>query len=193
MQHPGNHQHHHDQRAIQEMIEYQGFALFHGGGSTTRPWSHTIGLYDSEHERPELFICGLPKQLRVAWLLDLGFRMKGPPSHRALEEESRARGIPIEALSYPPGGEVFRPGKIYRFAQGDLPGCFGEVAPRFYENYLWHARSQHGHDGFPVLQYVFSDTRGYFPWSMGCEAGTRLAQVLLFDPRQYLPLLEDEA
>jgi hypothetical protein len=161
-QHSG---HHHDPQAIGHMVDYQGFALFHGRTPSGAGWSHTIGLYDPREGRPELFICGLSLDLRVGWLLDLGFRMQGPPSARALQEESAARGIPIADLGYPPGGETYEPGRVYRLAQGELPGCFGVVEPGYYDQYLWHVRAAyHGHASFPALQFVFSDPSGHFPW-----------------------------
>ncbi|SRR6266487_871879 len=188
MTHRDHHFHHHDQQAIQSMVDYQGFALFHGGGA--RGWSHTIGLYDPHYQRPELFIWGLTLQLRVAWLLDLGFQMQGPPSSRALLEESRALGIPIAELGYHRGGKVFETGRVYRFAEGELPGCFGMVEPHYYEEFLWHARAYHEHADFSVLQYTWSDPVGRFPWDEACDPRTRLSQRLLFDPQQYLPLSE---
>jgi Domain of unknown function (DUF4262) len=187
------HAHQHDQEGIEAMVRYQGFALFHGRAAARGGWTHTIGLYDPASGRPELFICGLTTALRVHWLLDLGLQMKGPPSREALQEEARGRGIPIAELGYPPGGRVFEPGRIYRLAQGDLPGCFGRVEPRYYEEYLWHACAYHGHAGFAALQYVFSDPAGRFPWREDCDPRTRRAQVVLFDPQQDLPLLEEEA
>jgi hypothetical protein len=187
------HAHHHDQQGIEEMVRYQGFALFHGRAASGGGWTHTIGLYDAATGRPELFLCGLTIQLRVHWLLDLGFQWKGPPSREAIEDEARARGVPVTRVWYPPGGRVFEPGRIYRFAQGDLPGCFGRVDRRYYEEFLWHACAYHGHAEFPVLQYVFSDPSGWFPWQDECEPRTRSAQVLLFDPQQYLPLRDEGA
>lgn len=193
MTQPDDDVHQHDQQSIEAMVRYQGFALFHGRAATGGGWTHTIGLYDQASDRPELFICGLTIELRVGWLLDLGFQMKGPPSQEALGEEARERGIPVAELRYPPGGKVFEPGRIYRLAQGDLPGCFGRVEPRYYATFLWHACAYHGHANFPALQYVFSDPAGWFPWREECEPRTRRAQVLLFDPQQYLPLLAEEA
>jgi hypothetical protein len=185
------HAHQHDQQGISAMVAYQGFALFHGRAATGGGWTHTIGLYDPESCRPELFICGLTIELRVQWLLDLGFQMKGPPSRQALEDEAHERGIPAGELNYPPGGRVFESGRIYCLAQGNLPGCFGRVDPQHYETFLWHACAYHGHTDFPALQYVFSDPSGWFSWQAECEPRTRRAQMLLFDPQQYLPLIDE--
>jgi Domain of unknown function (DUF4262) len=186
------HGHHHDQEGIAAMVAYQGFALLHGATPSGSGWTHTIGLYDQESSRPELFICGLSIQLRVQWLLDLGFRIKGPPSPQALADEAKALGDPVTRLWYPPGGCVFEPGRIYRLAQEELPGCFGRVEQQYYETFLWHACAYHGHANFPALQYVFSDPSGWFPWRENCDPRTRQAQLLLFDPQQYLPLIEGE-
>jgi hypothetical protein len=174
------------------MIDYQGFAIHHGRVLSGAWWSHTIGLYE-QGKRPELFICGLTHELRVAWLLTLGFQMKGPPSARALEDEARARGIAVAELTYPAGGRTFEPGRIYRLAEGDLPGCFGVVERRYYAELLWPAWAYHGHRDFQTLQYVVSDPAGRFPWEAGCEERTRSAQKILFDPGQYLPLREEGA
>lgn len=83
-------------------------------------------------------------------------------------------------------------GRAYRFAQGELPGCFGVVEPRYYEEFLWHARAYHGRTDFPVLQYAWSDPTGHFPWDAACDPRTRRTQRLLFDPQQYVPLSGEE-
>jgi hypothetical protein len=189
MTYHNQHFHHHDQMAIQRIVAHQGFALFHGGGR--RGWTHTIGLYDSQHRRPQLFICGLTLELRVQRLLDLGFQINGPPSPEMIQQKAQELDISASRLWYPPGGRVFEPGRIYRLAHGELPGCFCQVEQRYFERFLWHACAYHEHADFPVLQYTWSDPAGRFPWEETCDPRARQSQILLFDPRQYLSLSEE--
>lgn len=188
----GHHDHQHDEAVIRYMIDYQGFALSHGDRDGVA-WTHTIGLHKPETERPEvILVCSAPLIFRVNWLLTAGFEVNGPPSAAALQEESRARGIPAAELYYPKGGRVFSPGRIYRLgADEKVLSCFGVVERSHYQHYLWHAVEHHANEGFPVLQLVLSDLEGRFPWDSRYLPPVWMQQHLLFDPFQYLPLRED--
>jgi len=134
------------QQEIQQMVAYQGFAIRHVFDSTGRrpEWSYTVGLHRHGTQQPELFISGLTMPLRLAWLLELGFLIKGPPSLEARQAEARACSAGLEDLAYPHGGMSFHPGRIYRLAQGDLPACFGLIERVYYESHVGQAIDYHG-------------------------------------------------
>jgi hypothetical protein len=119
--------------------------------------------------------------------------MKGPPSLAAQLAEARARGVSQAVLSFPPGSMVFQTGRRYQPAQGNLPGCFGLVEQHHYNDYFGQAIAYHGKANFPMLQFVWSDRRGIFPFEEGYDPHLRDRQELLFDPQQYLPLKEWDA
>lgn len=174
------------------MVAYQGFAIrqvFDAAGRSPA-WAYTVGLHavGAANAHPEVFISGLTRELRAVWLLQLGFLVKGPPSREAQLWEARMRGVTIEDLDFPPGGVTLQPGYRYHLAQGDLPGCFGPVEQRYYEGFFGQAIAYHGTAAFPVLQYVWSDTRGKFAWEAGYDSRLRDKQELLFD--SHLPLKE---
>lgn len=172
------------QQQIRESIAFQGFALQHVLASEKEPaFSYTIGLHTPGSQRPELFISGLRVETRVAWLLDLGFRLQGPPPLATRQQLARARGISLHALTFPAGGAVFEPGKRYPdFSHTGLPACFAAVAPEQYETHLGQALVFHGSASFPVLQLIWPDTQGRFPWEEGFEQRFVGKQRLLCDP-----------
>jgi hypothetical protein len=187
------HEHDHDQQGIQAMVDYQGFALFHGANDHTA-WTHTIGLARPGTQRPEFLVSGGIRLFRIHILLSFGFEVNGPPSHAALLDESHARGIPLRELWYPSGGRSFEPGRIYRRVQGiGRPCCLGQVDQQYYQTFLWHAIAYHGNRDFPAFQVVVSASDGTFPWERTTPVNMWSRQELLFDPHQYLPLWEEKA
>jgi hypothetical protein len=180
------------QRQIREDIARQGFSLRHVISSNQPEWTYTVGLHTKGSSRPELFMRGLSRAARVAWMLHLGLLIQGPPPLSTRQRQAQAAGVPVEALSYPAGGRVFQPGVCYLdlAAQG-LPTCFGEVEPQYYEAYLGQAIVFHQPDTFPILQVVWSDREGHFPWEEGADPRVRNQQRLLFDPQRSLPLRKE--
>lgn len=194
------HDHHHLsmdtlQRHIRESITLQGFAIRHVTSFGRHPeFSYTVGLYTPGSTKPELFISGLSRTTRVYWLLHLGFLIQGPPSLAAQQRLAKAQGVPRESLVFPQGGYVFQPGVCYtNLAENGLPTCFGEVEPCYYHDYFGQAIVFHGTQTFPVLQMVWSDTQGCFPFEQHFERRFQGKQRLLFDPQRYLPLREMES
>lgn len=186
------HTHTHDQQGIQAMVDYQGFALFHGANPSVE-WTSTIGLARTEAQSPEFLISGGSKLFRINWLLSFGFEVNGPPSPSALRDEARARGIPVRELYYPSGGKVYEPGRIYRMARArSVLCCLGEVEKQYYESFLRHAVAFHREANFPTFQIVVSNEVGDFPWNEGATSELWRKQRLLFAPQRYLPLKEEE-
>lgn len=169
---------HEQQGQIREGIALQGFALQHVLASAEEPaFSYTVGLAAPGTARPELVISGLHTVTRVAWLLDIGFRMQGPPPPETRQRLARLQGrVPV----FPAGGERFVPGKRYRdLADQGLPTCFAEVARAYYETHLGQAIAFHGGTAFPVLQVIWPDPHGFFPWEPSFDQHWQPRQRLL--------------
>ncbi len=182
------------QREIREGIALQGFAIRHVASSDAEPeFTYTVGLHASGSTRPELFMSGLWREIRVQWMLRLGFLIQGPPSLETQRRMALAQGVRVESLTFPGGGQVFQPGIRYPDLAGNgLPTCFGEVEPQHYESYFGQALVFHGTSAFPVLQIVWPDTQGRFPFEPSFERRFQGKQRVLFDPQRYLPLREVE-
>jgi hypothetical protein len=118
-------------------------------------------------------------------------KIKGPPPLATQQQMEKALA-PGQTLAFPPGGRVFQPGVIYRdLADNGLPACFGVVLPQSYEASFGQALAFHGTSAFPVLQMIWSDTRGTFPWEPSFEQRFQGQQQLLCDPSRFLPLKEE--
>ncbi|MBA2396171.1 MAG: DUF4262 domain-containing protein [Ktedonobacteraceae bacterium] len=182
------------QREIREGIALQGFAIRHVSTSNTEPeFTYTVGLHLPGSSRPELFMSGLSREIRVQWMLHLGFLIQGPPPEKARKQMTNVQGVSAEASAYPEGGRVFQPGVRYLDLTGNgLPTCLGEVDQHYYEDYFGQALVFHSPSAFPVLQIVWPDTRGRFPFEASFERRFLKMQHLLFDPQRYLPLREAE-
>lgn len=180
------------QKEIQEGIVLQGFAIRHVISSSTEPeFTYTVGLHLPGSTRPELFMSGLSRETRVQWMLHLGFLVQGPPPLEALRRMALAQGVQVESLTFPVGGQAFQPGIRYPDLAGNgLPTCFGEVDQRYYEDYFGQALVFHKTAEFPMLQVVWPDTQGHFPFEPFFERCFQERQRLLFDPQCYLPLRE---
>src|SRR6185312_13110219 len=169
------------QAQIRAGIALQGFALRHVLASEHEPaFSYTVGLSAPGSCRPEILISGLSVEARVAWLLEIGFQIQGPPPLATRRQMARVQGVALEALTFPPGGAVFQPGKRYDdLAESGLPLCFAEIAPEHYESHRGQAIVFHRTTAFPVLQLIWSDPHGAFPWEEAYESPLHLAQRLL--------------
>src|SRR5690242_1760705 len=96
------------QQHIRESIRLQGFAIRHVLASPQEPaFSYTVGLHRPGSRRPEIVISGLSPQTRVDWLLDIGFRIQGPPPLATCRQMARAQGVRLQDLRFPAGGSEF--------------------------------------------------------------------------------------
>ena len=76
-----------------------------------------------------------------------------------------------------------------RFSDGDeasgiiqrLPLAFRTVARRHYDAYMGKAIEYHDGSNWPLLQVIWPDTKGRFPWQAGFEERFREKQPLLFE------------
>ena len=161
------HRHQILQEHIHASIALQGFALCHVLGTECQPaFSYTVGLHTPGTQKPELLISGLKPEARVAWLLDPGFRIQGPPPLSTRQRIAQAQGVSLQALQFPAGGMVFQPGKrSSQWAAYGLPTLFAELAPEHYETHLGQALVFHRTKQFPCLQLIWPDSQ--FPPATG--------------------------
>lgn len=121
----------------------------------TPGFAHTVGLFRS-FDHPEVMCFGLPPD---------------------------ALGACVDRV-----GDLVRAG--VRFADGTASGgifqghdvVFRNVSRNWYPEYLERALWYHGGSEFPVLQCLWPDTRGRFPWDRWCTEAVRRKQPLPFQP-----------
>lgn len=75
-------------------------------------------------------------------------------------------------------GERFEPGVNYTEFSAGYPAQFIKVHPANYDSWFGQAWGYNGSD-LDVLQMVWTDTKGKFPWEEGFEEKFRDKQVLL--------------
>ena len=81
------------------------------------------------------------------------------------------------------GGQRFEDGGVYPDILEGFDVCFRQVPPARYPEYLGYGRWFYKGDDFPVLQCVWPDRQGRFPWDPGAPEGFRARQPVL-SPRQ---------
>lgn len=169
------------QAHIRQSIAWQGFAIQHVLASAHEPaFSYTVGLHTLGSQKPEVVMSGLKTETRVAWLLDIGFRIQGPPPLATRQQIVQAHGVLLETLVFPPGGAIFQPGKRDDDLAGHgLPTVFAEIDAQAYETYLGQAVAFHRSSAFPVLQLVWPDPHGFFPWFCEVDFSLQKQRVAL--------------
>ena len=116
------------------------------------PFSYSIGLYQTLGH-PEIFIAGLPS--RVA-----------DPLIHSVGEEIRA-------------GRSFEAGEVNSDLLRGHDCAFRPVPRHAYQEYFGRAIDFYDGENFPVLQLVYPDQEGRWPWDDGAEEGFRLMQPVL--------------
>jgi len=108
-------------------------------------WSYSTGLF-YHYQHPEIFILNESNDLRFSMINSIGDRVKA--------------------------GEKFEPGKGYAdIIGGGFDVQFRHVHPTHYRDWLNSALWFYDDDenSFPVLQCIYPDMQGKFPWDAGCE------------------------
>jgi hypothetical protein len=112
-------------------------------------WSYTIGLFRT-FGHPELIIVGESIDFRVTGL-------------RLLVREIQ-EGWRLEA------------GQVARHSEGAFDGMFRDVQPRLHQAYLSWATWFYDSRPFPVLQFVYPDAEGRWPWDPAASEEFRRQQ-----------------
>jgi hypothetical protein len=147
------------EQTIRANIEKFGWGVQLVNTNDEHPWAYTIGVYQTLN-LPELMISGV--ELSVA--------------HAALNQLVRSGrdGSPIS------------PGHIYK---GVLPGGVSvrvfEVDAQWYDDYFGRAIDIYEGPNFPMLQVLWSDTQGHFPWDTGFDPACEGLQAFLFHPEAW--------
>jgi len=142
--------HNDSQRLILADVKKYGWHVVHvAGGESKLAWSFSIGLFQTLGH-PEFFIVGLASSTRQTLINDLGARIK---AGARFTHGTRAAGVVLN----------------YDVALVEVP----ELAYADHFGYaLWF---YHGQE-FPVLQVVWPDSTGLFPWASGFDPSLKAIQ-----------------
>lgn len=143
-------------KQIEQLVATHGWAVqgvFADPAEGVPTFSYTVGLYRT-HKHPELVVFGVPPEIAKTILNRVAFR-------------------------FAKDGEVIVPGARYDEILEKFPVVFvtaGQdgVASHLYA-YEWFYKGQTP----PVLQMVWPDTAGRFPWEEGFDHRFDTAQMLL--------------
>lgn len=142
---------------IKEHIEKQGFYVCNFlAGDYCPAFSYTVGMRESQGH-PEFIAMGLSLELN---------------SHLVVEACERVKA-----------GETIEPDREYTgFIEG-YPIRFVKVLQEHMPNHFGYAREYFGGWDFEVLQIVWPDKQGLWPWNEGCiEAFPYIQKLLDRDP-----------
>jgi hypothetical protein len=120
-------------------------------------FAYTIGLFHN-YKHPEIILFGLPIEIALTLLNDVGDRVKR--------------------------GEVIQPNAVYTDLVQKYPVIFKPISSNdrdTREELLGIAVRFYGHVNFPVLQFIWTDSKGKFPWEIDCEMKTKLSQPLAWE------------
>lgn len=129
-------------------------------------WS-VIGIEEDDEGPTYSFSVGLYHTLGAPELLVVGQK---PPT---------AQGIINHAAELMRDGRRFADGERTDDILGGYPAVFAAVDPRYHREYLGYARWLYRGSDFPVLQIVWPDRDGRFPWDDGYPAALFARQRVL--------------
>jgi hypothetical protein len=146
-----------DRKLLSDVEEY-GWHILHVLSEGELPgWSFSVGIYHT-HRHPEFIVMGLPDHVSQTIINELGIRIKN--------------------------GEVFASGMIDNDVMESYPVQFLKVDRAQYKAHLGYAEWFYRHQDFPVLQIVWTDKVGHFPWQLEYERELMVTQPIL---GQYQP------
>lgn len=137
-----------------ETLEQRGWYVIKVGATETEPaFAYSLGLY--EHFRhPEIILFGLDLETM----------------HRLIN----AAGEQIRQ------GQIYEEGRRYADLVKDYSCEFRIVNPRHYKGLVTYALWYYQGSPFPVLQLVWPDRDGLFPWNEGFDAKLGQKQPVLY-------------
>jgi hypothetical protein len=115
-------------------------------------FAFSVGLFHT-HGHPEILLIGLPWEVAYRLVNDIGTAIRG--------------------------GERFEAGRRYDGLAEGYPTAFEPVARDHYREYLGTASWFYQGWDFPVLQCVWPDKAGVFPWETGYDVRFQRAQPML--------------
>jgi hypothetical protein len=117
-------------------------------------WTYSIGFFHS-YGHPEVVVFGLPNDVMQGIVDSIASLIKAG-SHFADRDETD------QVLS-------------------GYPCVFRTVQASHYAAHFGYAQWFYKSQPFPILQCVWPDTTGRYPWEAGCEAGIVRLQPALYD------------
>lgn len=140
--------------AIQDVIDENGCQIMEiEGDNYMPPFAYTIGLFQ-QFNHPEVICFGLSLDVMQTLLNNVKDR---------IEDE-----------------EVLEAGKSYNgFLEKNIEVHFLEVNKAFYSDYLGYASWFYEGKDFPIIQMVWPDKKGNFPWNDKFDRSIEFTQPLL--------------
>lgn len=140
--------------SVQDTIDEAGCQVMQILGDNYMPeFAYTIGLFQ-QFNHPEIICFGLSLDVMHTLLNNAKDRIED--------------------------GEVLEAGKSYTgFLEGDVQVHFLEVDKTFYKDYVGYGRWFYENDDFPLLQMVWPDKKGNFPWDKKFDKNIEFSQPLL--------------
>ncbi|MFW0952844.1 DUF4262 domain-containing protein [Vibrio parahaemolyticus] len=132
-----------EEKALKDIEQY-GCHILHVMEEGEYPgFSYSIGI-EKTSSQPEIIITGLNQEV-AHWIVN--------------EYNNRVKA-----------GEIFKPDEYY---SGFLEGfdiTFKEVSPEYYAEYFGWANWLYKGNNFKVLQFIYPDTSGVWPWDSEASA-----------------------
>ena len=135
-------------------IEHVGWHMITVAEDDEGPgWTYSIGLFHS-YGHPEVVVFGLPNDIM--------------------------QGIVDTIAALIKAGSRFADGDETGEVLSGYPCVFREVQPSHYEAHFGYAEWFYKSQTFPVLQCVWPDKGGHYPWEADCHAGIVRLQPALW-------------
>jgi len=129
-------------------------------------FAYSVGLSTAHASCPDVIICGpyqLPLLMKIVWDVARSMLLEG-----TRYEAGRSQTVTAQGLAYP------------------FPFFFAEVEQRYLHEFPKAAVDYYATSGFPLLQMVWPDTHGCWPWNPGFEEQFLGTQPLLFEAGRFL-------
>jgi len=140
---------------LASIVADHGWAVMKVAAETDSPFfAYSIGLYRT-FRHAEIIVLGLPSETAHQLINDVGEAVRGGTAVAA--------GQTSDA-----------------FLEG-FACTFRRVPPHQYRAYLGHGIRYYGTEAFPVLQLVYPDCRGRWPWEPGVSPEFLANQPILAD------------
>ncbi len=125
-------------------IEEVGWSVLAIWESKNNPgFAYSLGIYYTL-DHPEIIIMGLPPKVAHALINTIGDTVRA--------------------------GQTFEPGQKYDDIADGFPVAFVAMDQKYYREYLGYGRWFYHGSNFPVLQCVWPDKEGIFPWEPGYDS-----------------------
>jgi hypothetical protein len=147
-----------ERKLLADVREYGWHVMAVGAGEDCPQFGYTIGLYHS-FGHPEVIVFGLDVKVMFAIVTEIGQQIKDGNRFEDWHESS----IILEGYAV----------------------CFRKVDRRHYRDHFGFARWFYQGDAFPVLQCVWPDAAGRYPWHPEFVAGLAELQPVLSDDRSW--------